>query len=146
MIIWLIFFLFLQTKPSFCRLFAGPSWTFLPKHWLSEYTRCGGGGWMGHDQVMMEISDTTSRRTWQNIIELLCLIYTSIHDSCHRCLLKIILSVLGRSFPQLNLNDIGRNCLLGNREKIAKFLMRTFTYRSTVPSSMGGCMKLSLHP
>jgi hypothetical protein len=27
--------------------------------------------------------------------------------------------------------DIGRNCLLGNRKKIAKFLMRTFTYRST---------------
>jgi hypothetical protein len=26
--------------------------------------------------------------------------------------------------------DIGRNCLLGKRKKIAKFLMRTFTYRS----------------
>jgi hypothetical protein len=26
---------------------------------------------------------------------------------------------------------IGRNCLLGNGKKIAKFLMRTFTYRST---------------
>ncbi len=29
------------------------------------------------------------------------------------------------------LNDIGRNSLLGNRRKIAKFLMSTFTYRST---------------
>jgi hypothetical protein len=29
------------------------------------------------------------------------------------------------------LNDIGRNCLLGNRKKIAKFLMRAFTCRST---------------
>ncbi len=29
------------------------------------------------------------------------------------------------------LNDISRNFLLGNRKKIAKFLMRTFTYRST---------------
>jgi hypothetical protein len=29
------------------------------------------------------------------------------------------------------LNDIGRNCLLGNRKKIAKLLMRTFTCRST---------------
>ncbi len=28
-------------------------------------------------------------------------------------------------------NDIGRNCLLGIRKKIAKFLMRTFTGRST---------------
>jgi hypothetical protein len=29
------------------------------------------------------------------------------------------------------LNDIGRKSLLGNRKKIAKFLMRTFTCRST---------------
>jgi hypothetical protein len=29
------------------------------------------------------------------------------------------------------LNDIGRNSLLGNRKKIAKFLRRTFTCRST---------------
>jgi hypothetical protein len=29
------------------------------------------------------------------------------------------------------LNDIGRNSLLGNGKKIAKFLMSTFTYRST---------------
>jgi hypothetical protein len=28
-------------------------------------------------------------------------------------------------------SDIGRNCLLGSRKKIAKFLMRTFTCRST---------------
>ncbi len=28
-------------------------------------------------------------------------------------------------------NDIGRNCLLGNRKKMAKFLMRTFICRST---------------
>ncbi len=29
------------------------------------------------------------------------------------------------------MNDIGSNSLLGKRNKIAKFLMRTFTYRST---------------
>jgi hypothetical protein len=29
------------------------------------------------------------------------------------------------------LNDTGRNCLLGHRKKIAKFLTRTFTCRST---------------
>ncbi len=29
------------------------------------------------------------------------------------------------------LNDVGRNFLLGNRKKIAKYLMRTFTCRST---------------
>ncbi len=84
MIIWLIFVLFLQTKPSFCRLFACPSWTFLPNYRLSEYTRCGdGGGW-----VRMETG----------IVSVLC---------------------------------IGRNCLLGNGKKIAKFLMRTFACRST---------------
>ncbi len=32
---------------------------------------------------------------------------------------------------QLNFEDIGRNSLLGKRKKIAKFLMRTLTYRST---------------
>ncbi len=59
LIIWLIFFLFLQTKPSSCRLFAGPSWTFLPKYRLSEYTRCGGGG----EWVMMETSGHNKQTT-----------------------------------------------------------------------------------
>jgi hypothetical protein len=43
----------------------------------------------------------------------------------------LCLLFLGRSFPQLNLNDVSRNCLVGNGKKIAKFLMRTFTCRST---------------
>jgi hypothetical protein len=46
-------------------------------------------------------------------------------------LLTLFLLFLGRSFLQLNLNDIGRKCLLGNRKKVAKFVMRTFTCRST---------------
>jgi hypothetical protein len=44
----------------------------------------------------------------------------------HQLLLSLFLLFLGRSFPQLNLNYFGRNCLLGNRNKIAKFLMRFF--------------------
>jgi hypothetical protein len=48
-----------------------------------------------------------------------------------RLLLSLFLLFLVRSLQQLNLNDIGRNSLLGNRKKIAKFLMRTFTCRST---------------
>jgi hypothetical protein len=32
---------------------------------------------------------------------------------------------------QLNIDDLGRNSLLGKSKKIAKFLMRTFTCRST---------------
>ncbi len=45
--------------------------------------------------------------------------------------LTLFLLFLVRSFPPLNLKYIGRNCLLGNGKKIAKFLMRTFTCRST---------------
>ncbi len=56
----------------------------------------------------------------------MCLKYTSI-----MVFLTLFLLFLGRSFQQLNLNGVGRNCLLGNRKKIAKFLMRTFTCRST---------------
>jgi hypothetical protein len=37
------------------------------------------------------------------------------------------------------LNDIGRNSLLGNRKKLAKFLMRTFTCRSTFLYGQGAC-------
>ncbi len=50
--------------------------------------------------------------------------------------------------PQLNLNDIGRNCLLGNRKKIAKFLMRTFTCRSTFLYGKGTWLALNTcyHP
>jgi hypothetical protein len=57
----------------------------------------------------------------------LCLKYTSIYV----IVVFLFLLFSGRSFPQLKLIDIGRNCLLGNRKKIAKFLMRTFTYHST---------------
>jgi hypothetical protein len=38
-------------------------------------------------------------------------------------------SVWGEVSNSLILNDIGRNFLLGNRKKIAKCLMRTFTMR-----------------
>jgi hypothetical protein len=41
------------------------------------------------------------------------------------------------------LNDIGKNSLLGNRKKIAKFLMRTFTCRSTF---LYGCEGLFMPP
>ncbi len=46
-------------------------------------------------------------------------------------LLSLFLLFLMRSFQQLNLDDIGRDSLLGHRKKIAKFLMRTFSCRST---------------
>jgi hypothetical protein len=41
-------------------------------------------------------------------------------------------SIFWENFPTAEvLNDIGRNFLLGNRKKIAKYLMTTFTCRST---------------
>jgi hypothetical protein len=54
----------------------------------------------------------------------LCLKYASIHVIV--VFLTLFLLFSGRSFPQLTLIYIGRNL-----KKIAKFLMRTFTYRST---------------
>jgi hypothetical protein len=45
--------------------------------------------------------------------------------------MSLFLLFSGKIFQQLIWNDIGRNCLLGHRKKIAKFLMRTFTCRST---------------
>jgi hypothetical protein len=42
-------------------------------------------------------------------------------------------------------NDIGRNVLLGNRKKIAKFSKRTFTCRSTFLYGRNGLFILSLH-
>ena len=66
-----------------------PSWTFLPKYWLSEYTLCWGGG----DGSWWRLVDTTTRQTEWYRQKLLA----------------------------------GKYC----RKKIAKFLMRTFTCRST---------------
>jgi hypothetical protein len=43
------------------------------------------------------------------------------------------------------LNAIGRNSLLGNRKKIAKFLMRTFTCRSTFLYAFYASAQLKLH-
>jgi hypothetical protein len=45
--------------------------------------------------------------------------------------MSLLLLFLGKNIPTAEFeNDIGRNCLLGHRKKIAKFLMRTFTCRS----------------
>jgi hypothetical protein len=63
-------------------------------------------------------------------------------------LLSLFLLFLVTSFQHLNFEYIGRNSLLGNRKKIAKFLLRTFTCRSTFfykgsyrPSSQLSCMR-----
>ncbi len=52
----------------------------------------------------------------------------SVNPSC-LCLFSIC--IWGRYSISWIWNDIGRYCLLGHRNKIAKFLTRTFTCRST---------------
>jgi hypothetical protein len=110
LIIWLIFFLYLQTKPSFCCLFA---WTFLSflLQSLSVYQFIYFLGFK-----VAERGSFLSDIFFKSFSEYCKYVYFNIHDS--------------------NLfSDIGRDCLLGNRKKIAKFLMRTFTCRS-IPSSV----------
>ncbi len=87
MIIWLIFFLFLPTKP---RLLNGQF-------------------------PLLHIS--------QILFEYCKYVYLNIHDS-----------IIAKYYQRLNFSDISRNCLLGTRKKIAKFLMRTFTCLSTFSS------------
>ncbi len=46
------------------------------------------------------------------------------------CISIFMLQILHNIINSWILSDITRNWLLGNRKKIGKFLMRTFTYRS----------------
>ncbi len=58
-------------------------------------------------------------------------IRTKIHQICKLPSLCGYQLIWGEVPNSWILNDIGRNSLLGNRRKIAKFSMSTFTYRST---------------
>jgi hypothetical protein len=111
-------------------------------------------------RVMMETSYTTSRGTWKNINSKFLLQYVC-RLNCHVCefinwivvpeiyqyshvivvFLTLFLLFIVRIFRQISLNTIGKNCLLGNRMKIAKFLMRTFT---TFP--FGGIFQATYSP
>ncbi len=73
----------------------------------------GGGGWW-------RLSDTTIRRTWQNVNSRRRSqrIQNVKEGKRHQ---KKILLFLTRSYHSWILKDIGRNLLLGNRKKIAKF-------------------------
>jgi hypothetical protein len=57
----------------------------------------------------------------------------NIRKKRHLAAFVFVPSVFREKFPTAEFwNDIGRNFLLGNRKKIAKNLMRTFTYRSNL--------------
>ncbi len=121
MIIWLNFFLFLQTKSSFCCLFA---WSQLDSSAIP---------------VSISAVSLTSRLTWQNVNSKRRLqrIENVQEGKRHQkketssCFCLCPFCFWGVVSNSWILNDIGRNFLLGNRKKIAKCLMRTFTYRST---------------
>ena len=96
MIIWLIFFLFLQTKPLYS----------LP-----------------YMYTLYNVHVLTPTCTVQYVISCAVNIWLLFY-TC-------FLTMRSKHASSTILNDIGRNSLLGKRKKIAKFLMRTFTYRST---------------
>ena len=117
MIIWLIFFLFLQTKSSFPLSLPGPSWTFLLLRIQS--LQC------------LKVINLTKLLSGPRIFKLLNLCGNQL-ISIPRCLCLCSLCFWGKYSNSRIFNDIGRNCFQGHIKKIAKFLMRTFACRSTL--------------
>ncbi len=126
LIILLIFFLFLQTKPSFCCMFA----------------------WSQLDFSAIPVSifavSLTGRQTWQNEnrkrnLQRIQNVQEGKRKTSEKeassCFCLCSLCFWGEVSNSWILNDFGRNFLLGSGKKIAKCLLRTFTGRS-IPSSM----------
>ncbi len=121
MVIWLIFFLFLQTKLSFCRMFA----------WFQ----------LDFPAIPVSISavSLTGRQTWQNVtnkrrLQRIQNVQEGKRHQKKRHLAAFVFvpSIFwGEVFNSLILNDISRNFLVGSRKKIAKCLMMRFTCCST---------------
>ncbi len=113
------FFLFLQTKPQFL-----PSVCLVPAgHFCRScfFSSCT----LSHTVYVYSVQCTCSHTHMDSTVcDQLCCKYmaTVVH---------IFLTMRSKHASSKILNDIGRNSLLGNRKKIAKFLMRTFTCRST---------------
>ena len=101
--------------PVFAACLPGLSWTFLPflflliLYSLPLYT-------------LYNVHVLTPTCTVQYVIS--CAVYIRLQ------LYTCFLTMRSKHASSKILNDIGRNSLLGNRKKIAKFLMRTFTCRS----------------
>ncbi len=92
LIIWLIFFLFIQTKPSFCHMFA---WSQLDCSAIP---------------VSISAVSLTGRQTWQNVnSQRRC--KSSCFCLCSFCFWEEVLITF-------ILNDNGRNFLLGSSKKI----------------------------
>ena len=112
---------FLSISPNQTPVFAvclpGPSWTFLPFLFLLILYS------LPYMYTLYNVHVLTPTCTVQYVIS--CAV--NIQLQLYTC----FLTMRSKHASSKILNDIGRNSLLGNRKKIAKFLMRTFTCRST---------------
>jgi len=112
---------FLSISPNQTPVFAvclpGPSWTFLPFLFLLILYS------LPYMYTLYNVHVLTPTCTVQYVIS--CAVNIRLQ------LYTWFLTMRSKHASSKILNDIGRNSLLGNRKKIAKFLMRTFTCRST---------------
>ncbi len=112
---------FLSISPNQTPVFAVclpcPSWTFLPFLFLRILYS------LPYMYTLYNVHVLTLTCTVQYVIS--CAVNKRLQ------LYTCFLTMRSKHASSKNLNDIGRNSLLGNRKKIAKFLMRTFTCRST---------------
>jgi hypothetical protein len=112
---------FLSISPNQTPIFAvclpGPSWTFLPFLFLLILYS------LPYMYTLYNVHVLTPTCTVQYVISCAVNIWLQLY-TC-------FLNMRSKHASSEILNDIGRNSLLGNRKKIAKFLMRTFTCRST---------------
>jgi hypothetical protein len=110
---------FLSISPNQTPVFAvclpGPSWTFLPFLFLLIL--------YSFPYTLYNVHVLTPTCTVLYVIS--CAV--NIRLQLYTC----FLTMRSKHASSEILNAIGRNSLLGNRKKIAKFLMRTFTCRST---------------
>ncbi len=116
MVIWLIFFLFVQTKPIFAVCLPGPRGARLFCH--SCFNLC-----------------SVFRKAFNLYLYFLnflgCQMGSFLSDTFFKSFsstVNMFISILIQILQQLNFFVISA---LGNRKKTAKFLMRTFTCRST---------------
>ncbi len=103
--------------PVFAVCLSSPSWTFLPFLFLLILYSLPYMYTLYNGQV------PTPTCTVQYVISSA----VNIRLQLYTC----FLTMRSKHASSKILNDIGRKSLLGNRKKIAKFLMRTFTCRST---------------
>jgi hypothetical protein len=113
---------FLSISPNQSPVFAAclpvPSWTFLPFLFLLILYS------LPYMYTLYNVHVLTPTCTVQYVIS--CAV--NIRLQLYTC----FLTMRSKHESSKILNDIGRrNSMLGNRKKIAKFLMRTFTCRST---------------